>query len=76
MIAENLKRLRLARDWSQSRLARVSGIDVKQISNFECGERAPNIANLIKLKKALDCSYDDLLTETRTKPTKPKHKTK
>jgi len=58
----NLKVVREQRGWTQQDLSAESGIPVTQISNFECGERAPSLKNLIKLCLALKCSPDDLLT--------------
>lgn len=57
----NLKKLRENAGITQKQLAEKAGIAVTQISNFECGPRLPNIANLVKIKRALKCSFDDLL---------------
>lgn len=57
----NLKKLRIRLGLSQSDLARLSGIASSVISNYECGEREPGLKNLRKLRKALDCTWDQLL---------------
>lgn len=57
----NLRNLRHDRGLTQQQLATRSKIAASQIGNFECGVRLPNIANLIKLKRALECTYDELL---------------
>jgi len=58
---KNLKHLREARNLSQSALAAMSGIAATVISNFECGVRKPSYKNLFKLRKALGCTWDELL---------------
>lgn len=63
--AQNLRHQRLKVGLSQFELYLKCGISPKQLSNFECGERLPNIQNLIRIKRALGCSYGDLLTDNK-----------
>ncbi|WP_432155576.1 helix-turn-helix domain-containing protein [Streptomyces sp. bgisy153] len=55
-----LRGLRQARGWSQSELARRSGIVRPAISNYEAGKREPTDRVLAVLAAALDFEADDL----------------
>lgn len=55
-----LRGLREARGWSQSELARRSGIVRPAISNYEAGKREPTDRVLATLATALDFDADDL----------------
>ena len=57
--SNNLKRLREAKEWTQLKLARKSGIHVAQVSHYENGRREPNLENLRALKEALGCEYGE-----------------
>lgn len=57
----NLKRLRLSKDWSQSCFSIASRFSQSQISDFETGRRTPTLKNLFRLRAALGCSWEDLL---------------
>jgi transcriptional regulator with XRE-family HTH domain len=52
---------RLLLDLNQTELARATGLTASAISHFESGRRLPNIANLLRLLRTLDCSADYLL---------------
>lgn len=71
-VAENLFRLRAEKQLSQTKLAKLSGLQPSTISHFERGTREPSLKNLVKLCKALGCSSDHLiglekLSESETK---------
>lgn len=57
------ERLREARTehagMTQEELSKATGINVTQISQFECGNRVPNLANFGKIVLALEtnCEY-------------------
>ncbi|CAL9594785.1 hypothetical protein SUDANB21_05311 [Streptomyces sp. enrichment culture] len=55
-----LRGLRQARGWSQSELARRSGIVRPAISKYEAGKREPTDRVLAVLAAALDFEADDL----------------
>ncbi|MGW7356627.1 helix-turn-helix domain-containing protein [Streptomyces sp. NPDC054802] len=55
-----LRGLREARGWSQSELARRSGIVRPAISNYEAGKREPTDRIITALAAALDFDADDL----------------
>lgn len=59
-------RLRLAevrekRDWTQGKLALVSGVARHHISELESGYYMPTLKTICKLCKALDCTPNDLI---------------
>lgn len=60
-LPKNLKRLRLAKEWTQEKLAKRSKINVAAISHYETGRREPNRTNLEKLRKALGCTWEELM---------------
>jgi transcriptional regulator with XRE-family HTH domain len=60
----NLKRLRLDKKISQSKLAELSGVNVRLIQDYEQGHKQINNAMAIsvyRLAEALDCTVGDLL---------------
>lgn len=57
-------RLRIARtirNMSQAKLSKLAELHPSAISHFEGGRRKPNLANIIKLAKALNCTSDFLI---------------
>lgn len=57
----NLKALRVKKGWSQSRLARESGVSQTYISELEAGKSAPTVPVVQKLARALGTSVQDLI---------------
>lgn len=57
----NLKALRQARGWSQTRLARESGVSQTYISDLEAGKSAPTLPLAKRLAVALGVTMDDLI---------------
>lgn len=60
----NLKRIRLDKKISQSKLAELSGVNVRLIQDYEQGHKPINNAKAItvyRLAEALDCTVGDLL---------------
>lgn len=52
---------RLARNWSQTELARVLEVTDKQVSRWEGGKQAPPLATLERIAAALGVRITDLL---------------
>ncbi|NRA66398.1 MAG: helix-turn-helix transcriptional regulator [Pseudobacteriovorax sp.] len=80
-IAKNVLTLRLARQWSQSQLAKSSSIPRSTISNIESGTSNPSIQVLAGLCQALDISLEELTSApkndcmlTKAASLKPKSK--
>ena len=60
----NLKRIRTEAGVSQSRLAELSGVNVRMIQYYEQGVKDINSAGALtvyKLAKALGCAMEDLI---------------
>jgi DNA-binding XRE family transcriptional regulator len=61
---KNLRRMRLAAGYSQSRLARLSGVNIRNIQLYEQGVQDINRASastLAALARSLSCSIEDLM---------------
>lgn len=58
---QNVRAARLARGWTQERLAHETGLTPVQISRIERGRREIRITTMLRLRKALQTSADDLL---------------
>lgn len=60
--SERLKdtRVNFAR-MTQQELSDKSGVNVMQISHFECGRRLPNLENYAALVKALDTNAEQMI---------------
>ncbi len=61
MIAERIKALRTARDWTQADLARRLGITRNGVNSWEQGLSMPAPASLVELAKVFSVSTDYLL---------------
>ncbi|AOW48001.1 transcriptional regulator (plasmid) [Acetobacter ascendens] len=60
-LAENIRRLRNARNLSQEKLADICGLHRTYVGSVERGERNITLSSLEILAKALDVSVIDLL---------------
>lgn len=58
---ENLKRLRLAKNMSQTDLGQQLAVDKGYISTLESGKKNTTLATIGKLAKALGVSIEDLI---------------
>ena len=70
-IGNNVKRLRLLRDWTRADLAEASGLHVKTIGNVERGQHL-GLVSFRGIKAALDAADDDLLARVRVRRRKGK----
>jgi len=65
-LKSNLKKLRSAKDLTQTELAELSSVSMTQISKIERGESDnPELGTIKKLCVALKCSADDLLFDRK-----------
>jgi XRE family transcriptional regulator, regulator of sulfur utilization len=58
---KRVRALRLAREWTQERLAEAADLNVVQLSHIERGANEPKLRTIIRLARALKASYSDLL---------------
>src|SRR5918994_1414320 len=59
-VGREIRRLREAKGWGQTKLAAAADMAVSGVSQIENGHRNPNSATLIKLARALDVDVADL----------------
>ena len=59
--SQNLKLARLKSGKSKKDIARAVNVSIASIENWENGRSLPNLINLLKLCKILNCSSDELL---------------
>lgn len=62
-IMKLLVQLRVAKGWSQTKLAEASGVSQTYISDLEAGKKNPTVLILQKLAKALEVPISQLLDE-------------
>lgn len=62
-LGRNLKRLRLAKGWSQEELAHEAGLHRTYVSGVERGVRNPTVTIVATLAKTLGVSPSQLLAE-------------
>ncbi len=63
LLAKRLRRLRLARGWSQEVLAELCGLHRTYISDIEQGQRNIGLDNVERLARTLDIPVSELLNE-------------
>ena len=61
VIHTGLRKLRLAKNWTQEELEKASSVPRVTISRYENGERKMMAESANKLSKALGCTIDELL---------------
>ncbi|MCB9789981.1 helix-turn-helix transcriptional regulator [Candidatus Nomurabacteria bacterium] len=66
-LAENIKRLRLEKDWSQEKLSREADIPFTTFTKIENGTtKNPSVETIAKIAKALNVTLDELIKESKT----------
>jgi transcriptional regulator with XRE-family HTH domain len=59
-LGKNLKRLRMSAELTQEKLAEKADISLRYVQQLEAGQRNPSISTLVRLRKVMGCSFDDL----------------
>lgn len=60
-LAENIKKIRKKKGWSQKELGEMIGSHLSHINRIETGKQNPSLEVLIKLADALEVSIDGLV---------------
>lgn len=60
-IGQSLRRMRLARVWTQAELAQALGVSRAAITHYEAGTRSLSAAQLVRAAQVLECSVQQLL---------------
>jgi transcriptional regulator with XRE-family HTH domain len=64
-VGTEVRRLREAKGWGQTKLAAEAGMAVSGVSQIENGHRNPNSATLIKLARALEVEVSELFPKAQ-----------
>lgn len=59
-----IRNLRKQKKMTQATLAAVCGVGQSAVAAWEAGINKPRVDKLIIIAKVLDCSIDDLITES------------
>ncbi len=60
-IAENIRKARESKGWTQEELAKKAGVDGNSLAKIERGESRPKGLTLVKIIKALGVKSTDIL---------------
>lgn len=66
-----IRKFRLRKNLTQAQLASLVGVSAAAVTQWEAGDRKPDIVMLKKLATVLDCSADELLTPITFNPENP-----
>ena len=61
LVADNFKRIRLAKRLTQEQFSEISGFSQQYISGLESGRRNPTVVTIYELANALGVSHLELL---------------
>jgi len=64
-LAANVRSHRKAMKLTQTKLGALAGIHLRYVQEIEAGRRNPSVGVVEGLRKALDCSWSDLLDSRR-----------
>lgn len=59
-LAENIKERRTAKGMTTEELAGIVGVTRMAISNYETGQRMPDLYSALRIAKALDTTVEEL----------------
>lgn len=75
-MAENMKRLRDAKGWTQVQLAAAAGVGLDALRKWEQKDRLPGLAPALRLARALGVSVEELAGTEPMPPAEKKGKGK
>jgi transcriptional regulator with XRE-family HTH domain len=56
----NIRRERTAKEMSQQRLAELADLNIRNVQRIEAGEIDALFSTVARIRKALECSWDEL----------------
>lgn len=59
--ADNVKRLRKEKDFSQAELAKMVGVSQPMINDYEKGRKVPTVITAVDLARKLDTTVEELV---------------
>ena len=70
-IGANVRRLRVARGWTQNELAKATGLKERYVQVLETGTANPTVKVLIDVADALGVIPAELFAEAKAEPRRP-----
>jgi transcriptional regulator with XRE-family HTH domain len=64
VFGQNVCRLRTAAKLTQESLAEKADLSRRFVQEIEAGSKSPTVTTVVRLKKALACSWNDLFVQT------------
>jgi len=64
IFGQNVCRLRTAAKLTQESLAEKADLSRRFVQEIEAGSKSPTVTTVVRLKKALSCSWNDLFVHT------------
>ena len=64
VFGQNVCRLRTAARLTQEGLAEKADLSRRFVQEIEAGSKSPTVTTVVRLKKALACSWNDLFVQT------------
>ena len=64
IFGQNVCRLRTAARLTQESLAEKADLSRRFVQEIEAGSKSPTVTTVVRLKKALACSWNDLFIQT------------
>ena len=61
VIGKRIRELRIAKNWSQAKLAEKSGVEPTYISNIELGKSKLSLPTLISIANGLNATLDEIV---------------
>lgn len=62
-----IKEMRIKKKMTLEALAKKSGVSRASLNRYELGTRVPNVHAAMKIARALECSVEELFSETGKK---------
>jgi len=64
VFGQNVCRLRTAARLTQENLAEKADLSRRYVQEIEAGSKSPTVTIVVRLKKALQCSWNELFVQT------------
>jgi putative transcriptional regulator len=61
-VRNRVRELRVARGWTQEKLAAAVGVSRQSINSIECNRYVPSLPLALTFARVFECSTDDLFT--------------
>ena len=75
VLASRVKKLRIVKGASQTKMAEEIGVSQTNLSNMEAGRTAITIQNLFKIQKVLNCKMADFFVDFEKEESVPSKQT-